>query len=131
MFNERLIEIDWRGDLGKPGWPRHRRRTDEKTLEVTLREGVVFHNGDPMTAGRRRAVQPGRHVRRQPADGGRQDVAECLLVDCRPGLWDCAEIPPVARRLWPGLDRVEVVDKQTVRFVNAAPLSPDNGSLSA
>ena len=27
----------------------------------------------------------------------------------------------MARRLWPGLDRVEIVDTHTVRFVNATP----------
>jgi peptide/nickel transport system substrate-binding protein len=32
-----------------------------------------------------------------------------------------AEVPPVARRLWPALDRVEAVDKYTVRFINATP----------
>ncbi|MCC7272462.1 MAG: ABC transporter substrate-binding protein, partial [Alphaproteobacteria bacterium] len=31
------------------------------------------------------------------------------------------EVPAVARRLWPALDRVEIVDKRTVRFVNKVP----------
>jgi peptide/nickel transport system substrate-binding protein len=42
-----------------------------------------------------------------------------------------AEIPPVARRLWPGLDRVDIVDKLTVRFVNATPDVTLEGRLCA
>jgi peptide/nickel transport system substrate-binding protein len=41
------------------------------------------------------------------------------------------EIPPVARRLWPGLDRVDIVDKLTVRFVNTTPDVTIEGKLSA
>ncbi len=41
------------------------------------------------------------------------------------------EVPPVARRLWPGLDRVEIVDAHTVRFVNATPDVTLEGRLSA
>jgi len=41
-----------------------------------------------------------------------------------------AEVPPVARRLWPALDRVDVVDRYTVRFVNATPDVTMEGRIS-
>lgn len=31
------------------------------------------------------------------------------------------EVPAIARRLWPSLERVDVIDRHTVRFVNAVP----------
>jgi len=40
------------------------------------------------------------------------------------------EVPPVARRFWPALDRVDIVDKYTVRFVNATPDVTLEGRLS-
>src|SRR5260221_10649088 len=39
-------------------------------------------------------------------------------------------MPPVARRLWPALDRVEAVDRYTVRFVNATPDVTLEGRIS-
>ncbi len=42
-----------------------------------------------------------------------------------------AEVPPVARRLFPGFDRMEVVDRYTVRFVNATPDVTIEGRMSA
>src|SRR5579863_10140524 len=41
------------------------------------------------------------------------------------------EVPPVARRLWPALDRVVAVDKYTVRFQNATPDVTLEGRLSS
>jgi len=134
MFNERLIEIDWRGDLGqKPGLATSWRRTDERTVEVKLREGVVFHNGDTMTAEdvAARFSPAGMFGDSRPTvDGKTLPHAFSAIV----GQGSKAlpnEIPPVARRLWPGLDRVEIVDRQTVRFVNATPDVTLEGRMAA
>jgi peptide/nickel transport system substrate-binding protein len=40
------------------------------------------------------------------------------------------EVPAVARRSWPALERVEIVDRHTVRFVNATPDVTLEGRLS-
>ncbi len=134
MFNERLIEIDWRGDLGqKPGLATSWRRTDERTVEVKLREGVVFHNGDTMTAEdvAARFSPAGMFGDSRPTvDGKTLPHAFSAIV----GQGSKAlpnEIPPVARRLWPGLDRVEIVDRLTVRFVNATPDVTLEGRMAA
>ena len=42
-----------------------------------------------------------------------------------------AQVPAVARRMWPALDRVDIVDRYTVRFVNATPDVTMEGRLSA
>ncbi|TKI03951.1 ABC transporter substrate-binding protein [Martelella alba] len=98
------------------GW----KRIDDKTVELELRKGVLFHNGDEMTA---------------------EDVAftfgpERMFGDTTPQGWDKTlrvdqnnivqrsktlppQVPAIARRLWPSLLRVEAVDTYTVRFVNA------------
>lgn len=134
LFNERLIEIDWRGDLRqKPGLAVSWHRPDERTVELKLREGVVFHNGDAFTA----------------EDVAARFSAQGMFGDTRPtvdgktlphaftGLTGQAskdlpkEIPPVARRLWPGLDRIEVVDRHTVRFHNATPDVTLEGRMAA
>ena len=51
MFTERLIDLDYRGNLAQvpslaTGW----QRIDDTTVELKLREGVKFHNGDDFTA---------------------------------------------------------------------------------
>jgi peptide/nickel transport system substrate-binding protein len=51
MFNERLVDLNYRGDLGQiPGLAESWRRIDDSTLELKLRPGVKFHNGDDFTA---------------------------------------------------------------------------------
>ena len=41
------------------------------------------------------------------------------------------EIPPVARRLFPAFDKVEIVDRNTVRIVNATPDVTIEGRMSS
>jgi peptide/nickel transport system substrate-binding protein len=94
----------------EPGIAAAWRRIDEATVELSLRPGVVMHDGREMTA---------------------EDVAfsfgpERMFGDALP-----KDIPAVARRHWPALARVEVVDKLTVRFVNAKPDVTMEGRLSA
>ncbi|HUH77025.1 MAG TPA: ABC transporter substrate-binding protein, partial [Devosia sp.] len=48
---EGLINRDWMGNQGPvPGLATEWTRLDDKTLELKLRPGVKFHNGDEMTA---------------------------------------------------------------------------------
>jgi peptide/nickel transport system substrate-binding protein len=104
-FVEPLIDTDWTGDMSlRPGLATSWRRTDERTLEFTLREGVRFHNGQVMTA---------------------EDVAFSFGPERMWGGEGMRPLPAgvaaLARRSFPGLQRVEVVDRHTVRFVNATP----------
>lgn len=134
LFNERLIGIDWRGSLAQtPMLATSWRRPDERTVEVKLREGVVFHNGDAFTAEdvAARFSPAGMFGDTRPVVDGK------TLAHAFTGLTGQAskelpkEIPPVARRLWPGLDRVEIVDRHTVRFVNATPDVTLEGRMAA
>ena len=53
MYNmyDTLIAVDYKaGGKLVPGLATSWRRIDPKTIEVTLRNGVVFHDGSPMTA---------------------------------------------------------------------------------
>jgi peptide/nickel transport system substrate-binding protein len=134
LFNERVIDLDYRGDLAQvPGLAASWRRIDDRVVEVSLRPGVVFHNGDTMTAedvaarfspaamfGATRPVVDGRTL---------PHAFSAIVGQGSKALPD--EISPVARRLWPGLDRVEVVDALTVRFVNATPDVTLEGRLAA
>src|SRR5215470_16800744 len=50
LYAEPLIETDWTGDLStRPGLAESWRVIDERIVELTLRGGVRFHNGDPLT----------------------------------------------------------------------------------
>ena len=51
MYVERLIDLDFQGQLDQvPGLATVWRQIDERTIELDLRRGVKFHNGDEMTA---------------------------------------------------------------------------------
>src|SRR5262245_31090669 len=48
---EALIGRDWLGQLApRPGLATEWRRIDESSVELSLRRGVKFHNGEEMTA---------------------------------------------------------------------------------
>ena len=133
FFVERLIDLNYQGALEqRPGLAMSWRRIDERTVEATLRPGVRFHNGDVMTAedvafsfgpqrmmGETRPTVQGRTL---PLSGSMVTTARVKELP--------KEVPPVARRLWPALDRVELVDAQTVRFVNATPDVTIEGRMS-
>ena len=133
FFVERLVGLDYQSDLRQvPGLATAWRRVDDRTVEFTLRQGVRFHNGDEMTAedvafsfGPERMMG----ATRPSVQGHTLPLSERVNTARVKQLPD--EVPPVARRLWPGLDRVEVVDKYTVRFVNATPDVTLEGRASA
>jgi peptide/nickel transport system substrate-binding protein len=128
---EGLIMRDWMGNQGPvPGLATEWKRIDDKTVELKLRQGVKFHNGDE-TDGRRRRLQllGAARVRQYPAAGGKtifEDRPQAGdgqgTAGCRPGRWP----PPVARAAG-----VEAVDKYTVRFHNATPDVTMEGRLYA
>lgn len=129
---ESLISKDWRGNLETvPGLATEWRRIDERTVELKLRQGVKFHNGDEMTAedvlftfGRERMFGATEAKNRSTIR-----AFEAIPAP-RPGKELPAEVPAAARRAWPDLARVEAVDKYTVRFFNAAPDVTLEGRLS-
>jgi len=108
------------------------KRIDDKTVELALRKGVKFHNGDEMTA----------------EDIAFTFSAERMFGSTTPSGWDKTismetsrpvqkakelptQVPPIARRIWPSLVKVEIVDKYTCRFVNATPDVTLEGRMSA
>ena len=94
-------------------------RIDERTIEIKLRPDVKFHNGDEMTA---------------------EDVAftfgrEHMFGDGDAKADGTGKVPPaaavgVATAVWPALEKVEVVDRLTVRFVNKVADPTLEGRLS-
>jgi peptide/nickel transport system substrate-binding protein len=130
---EGLIGRDWLGQLGTvPGLATEWRRLSDNAVELDLRRGVRFHNGDEMTAedvvfsfsrermfGSTLATAQGRTI----------PIGEGMPAP-RPGKELPPEVPAVARRSWPALERVEAVDRYTVRFHNATPDVTMEGRLS-
>lgn len=108
------------------------KRIDDKTVELKLRKGVKFHNGDELTAD----------------DVAFTYSADRMFGNTTPAGWDKTvsingnivtqrskdlppQIPGTARRLWPSLVKVEAVDKYTVRFINATPDVTMEGRIMA
>ena len=129
---EALIGKNWRGNLETvPGLATEWRRIDEQTVELKLRPGVKFHNGDEMTAedvvfsfGRERMFGSTEAKNRTTIKAFEQ------IPTPRAGKELPPEVSATARRIWPDLLRVDAVDKYTVRFVNATPDVTLEGRLS-
>jgi peptide/nickel transport system substrate-binding protein len=122
MFTERLVDLNYQGGLEPvPGLATGWKRIDDRTVEFSLRQGVKFHNGDEMTSEDVVYSFSPEHMfgTTRPAQSKTlelNNIVNTVRAKTLP-----AEVPPVARRLWPALDRVEAVDKYTVRFINATP----------
>lgn len=127
---EPLIDIDWLGDLSlQPALATAWRRIDDRTVELTLREGVTFHDGEPMTAedvvfsfgaermwgGASEAGAAGLFGSVMAGQGSKQPPAEVVAV---------------AKRAYPAFERIEIVDPRTVRFVNKTPDITLEGRIS-
>ena len=107
----------------KPGLAESWKRIDERTVEMALRKGVKFHNGDEMTA-----VDVVFTFSREHMFGPDYDIStnktlftSVLVRDSVDGKKLPPEVPAVAKRLFPALEKVEAIDKYTVRFVNRTP----------
>jgi peptide/nickel transport system substrate-binding protein len=133
MFTETLIGVNYQGQLEQIlGLATSWRRIDDRTVELALRRGVKFHNGDEMTAEDVAfTFSPERMfgTTRPTVNGKTMTLTGVVTTSNSRDL--PAQVPPVARRLWPSLDRVDIVDKYTVRFVNATPDVTMEGRLSA
>ncbi len=109
IFNN-LIEYDFKGDKGlMPALAESWKQIDGKTLEVKLKKGVKFHNGDELTS---------------------EDVAFTFsderLMGPKPIVGSTR-----AAGYWILFDRVEIVDKYTVKFFTKGvdPVMPNRLSL--
>jgi peptide/nickel transport system substrate-binding protein len=121
---ERLILQDLLAKLEEvPGLAESWKRIDERTVEFSLRKGVRFHNGDEMTAddvvftfSRERMFGPDYDI-----TSNKTLFTSVLIRDSVQGKNLPPEVPAVAKRLFPALEKVEAVDKYTVRFTNRTP----------
>ena len=86
------------------------RRIDPRTVELALRPGVTFHNGDILTA---------------------EDIVFSFGPERMFGEALPKDISAVARRHFPALERVEIIDSLTVRFINKTADVTLEGRLSA
>ena len=113
--------------LGKlepvPGLAESWKRIDNRTVEFSLRKGVKFHNGDELTAddvvftfSRERMFGPDYDI-----SSTKTLFTSVLIRDTTHGKNLPPEVSAVAKRLFPALERVEAVDKYTVRFTNRTP----------
>ncbi len=120
---EGLISREWLGNLSpRPGLATEWRRVNDQTVELNLRQGVRFHNGEEMTSedvvfsfGRERMFGNTEAKNRSTIQAFER------IPQPKPGKELPGEIPATARRSWPDLVRVEAVGKYVVRFHNATP----------
>ena len=121
---ETLIDRNLKSKLEPiPGLAESWKRIDDRTVEFTLRKGVKFHNGDEMTS--EDVVftfGPERMFGYDYDSGANKTLFTTVLArDSIEGKKLPAEVIGIAKRTFPSLEKVEVVDKYTVRFVNRVP----------
>jgi peptide/nickel transport system substrate-binding protein len=93
------------------------RRLDDRRIELQLRQGVRFHSGEELTS--EDVVFSFGPERMFGTEGAAQAQGALFTqtASSRGGGLP-PEVPAVAKRMWPALDRIEAVDKYTVRFIN-------------
>jgi peptide/nickel transport system substrate-binding protein len=106
------------------------KRVDDKTLDVTLRKGVLFHNGDEMTAEDVAFTFSAAHMFGNTGpNGGTIPMDMARPVQRSKEL--PSQVPAVARRLFPSLAEVKPLDKYAVRLTTARPDITLEGRISA
>jgi peptide/nickel transport system substrate-binding protein len=123
LITERLIDLNYQSKLEPvPGLATGWKRISDTTVEFKLRQGVKFHDGSPFTPEDVAGSFSAAHMfgdSRPTVRGQTMPLSGTVPASSAKDL--IRDVPPVARRLWPALDRVEIVDPETIRFVNAAP----------
>ncbi|MBR0680373.1 ABC transporter substrate-binding protein [Roseomonas eburnea] len=120
----------WEGLLGRdyasrletiPVLAVENRRISDSVVEFKLRPGVKFHNGDELTAedvafsfGNDRMFGPAG-----PNSGSTIRVGEAMPTNSGKQL--PVEVPAVANRSFPGFEKIEIVDRHTLRWINRTP----------
>jgi peptide/nickel transport system substrate-binding protein len=129
-YGETLIEQSWSGDLSlRPALAESWRRIDDRTVELTLREGVRLHDGRTLSAEDVAfSFGPERMGWNLTVEQARN------LFGSVPGQTQGRTPPPevlaVARRTYPAFERVEITGPRTVRFVNRVPDVTLEGRIS-
>ena len=117
---ETLIDMNWLGDLAlKPALATAWKRIDARTLELTIRDGVRFHNGDLLTV-EDVAFSFGPERMWSGTEAGKTG----LFVSNTAGAASKTpppEAPKIALNAFPGFEAIQIVDRHTVRFVNKSP----------
>lgn len=130
LYAEPLIDSDWLGDLrAVPGLATAWRRVDDRTVEFDLRPGVRFHDGREMMA-EDVAFSFGERLYGQAGPGGTATGSRGTVLAGSAGREPPAEVVAVARRSYPGLERMEAIGPRTVRYVSALPDVTIEGRLA-
>ncbi len=129
---EALIGLDYMNNLVRaPALATEWKRIDDQTVELKLRPGVKFHNGDEMTA---EDVAFTFSADRMFGDTKPNTGETLRVLEMNPTNRESKELPPevpaTARRNFPSLLGVEIVDKYTVRFKNGTPDITLEGRIS-
>jgi peptide/nickel transport system substrate-binding protein len=114
---EPLIDLDWLGNMGLIGrlatsW----RRTDNRTMELNLRQGVLFHDGTKFTA-----EDVVFSFGPQRMWGASLPSTQGMWVSTTAGAGTHlppAEVTAMAQMAFPGFERFDITDAHTVRLVN-------------
>ncbi len=106
-----------------PGLATSWKRIDDRTVELNLRKGVKFHNGDEMTAEDVVFTFGPERMFGESYDSATNKTLFTTVMarDSIEGKKLPAEVVGIAKRIWPSLEKIEAVDKYTVRFVNRVP----------
>lgn len=129
---EALIGLDYMNNLVRaPALATEWKRIDDQTVELKLRQGVKFHNGDEMTA---EDVAFTFSTDRMFGDTKPNTGETLRVLEMNPTNRESKELPPevpaTARRNFPSLLGVEIIDKYTVRFKNGTPDITLEGRIS-
>jgi peptide/nickel transport system substrate-binding protein len=129
---EPLIAKNWRAKLEMvPGLATEWHRIDDQTVELKLRPGVKFHNGEELTADDVVFTFSSDRMFASTEPKNRTTIKVVEKVPLpKPGKELPPGVPGVARRAWPDLIRVEAVDRYTVRFINGSPDVTIEGRIS-